>query len=155
MVPDHTGSPGFQGDSEQARASCHRADEADRDRFALARDVERNLAVAEPHRAQALARDHAPRGLPGDPALALAQHVIDRGRDRGHDARGLLLRRLPVKAVGKFLGDEGGRELSRLPALVLHQRGEERDVVADALDREGVERVGLRVDRLGAASARG
>ena len=29
---------------------------------------------------------------------------------------------------------------------MLHDRGKERDVVADAFDREGIKRVGLRID---------
>src|SRR5262249_10326770 len=53
-----------------------------------------------------------------------------------------------MKAGGIFLRQERSRELSRLPALVLHQRREKRDVVAEAFDVEGVERVGLRGDRL-------
>src|SRR5262245_65857595 len=53
-----------------------------------------------------------------------------------------------MKARGIFLRQERGRELSRLPALVLHQRREKRDVVAKPFDVEGVERVGLRGDRL-------
>ena len=57
------------------------------------------------------------------------------------------------KPAGKFLGDEGGGQLALAPARMLHDRGEERDVVADALDGEGVERVGLRVDRRDRASA--
>ena len=51
------------------------------------------------------------------------------------------------KAVGIFLGDEAGRKTPGAPALVLHQRGKERNVVADAVDDEVVERVRLRLDR--------
>ena len=39
-----------------------------------------------------------------------------------------------------------GRQFSGAPALVRHQRGEERNVVTDAVNDEGIERVGLRVD---------
>ena len=52
-----------------------------------------------------------------------------------------------VEAVREFLGDEAGRKLAGAPARMRHQRREERDVVADAVDREGIERFGLRVDR--------
>src|SRR3989442_6735216 len=127
---------------EQAWLLAVGADEADRDRLALSRDVERNLAVAEPDRAQALARDHAPRSLARNPALPFTEHVIDRGRDRGQDARGLRVRHLPVKAVGELLGQERGRELARPPALVLHQRRQEGNVVADAPQPESREPTG-------------
>src|SRR5262249_23416957 len=53
-------------------------------------------------------------------------------------------------AGGNPLREEGGRALPRLPALVLHQRREKRDVVADPSAVEGMERVGLRGDRLSA-----
>ena len=53
-----------------------------------------------------------------------------------------------MEAVGKFLGDEAGRKAARLPARMRHQGREERDVVADAVDHERIERVGLRRDRL-------
>ena len=122
-------------------------DEVHRNRLAVAHDVERDLALAEPHRAALLARDRASRPLAGNAALPLAEHVIDGGRDRGEHARGFSFRRDRLKAVGKFLGQERGREPSRLPALVRHQRREERNVVADALDGEGVERIGLGGDR--------
>ncbi len=45
-----------------------------------------------------------------------------------------------LKAVREFLGDEAGRKPPLAPALMRHQGGEERDVVADAVDGEGVER---------------
>ena len=53
-----------------------------------------------------------------------------------------------MKAAGEFLGDEAGGQRSRLPTRMLHQGGKKRDIVADALDGEGVERIGLRRDRL-------
>ena len=46
-----------------------------------------------------------------------------------------------LKAVGKLLGDEGGREPPLAPARMRHQRGEEGNVVADAVERERVERI--------------
>src|SRR5712691_11611502 len=91
---------------EQAWLLAVGADEADHDRLVLSRDVERNLAVAEPDRAQALARDHTPCRLALIPAIPFTEHVIDRGRDRSQDARGLGIRHLPVEAVGELLGQE-------------------------------------------------
>ena len=58
-----------------------------------------------------------------------------------------------VEAFGIFLGDEAGGEFARAEARVLHERGEEIDVVAEAVDLEGVERGDLRVDRLVAGRA--
>ena len=65
----------------------------------------------------------------------------------------LRVRRRAVEAFGIFLGDEAGGEVARAEARVLHQRREEIDIVADAVDHELVERVDLRVDRCFAASA--
>jgi len=48
--------------------------------------------------------------------------MIDGGGDRGEHTRRLSVRNDRMKAGGIFLGQERGRELSRLPALVLHQR---------------------------------
>ena len=73
-------------------------------------------------------------------ALALVEHVVDGRRDRGHAQRDLALRRRRLEAVRELLGDEAGRQLARLPARMLHQGRQERDVVADAVDGEGVER---------------
>ncbi len=98
------------------------------------------LVLAEPHRAAALARDAAAIELAGNGALALAHHVIDRRRDRSQQPRLLALRHLRMEAAGEFLGDEAGRQLAGAPARMRHQRGEERHVVADAVDVERVER---------------
>src|SRR5262249_8334322 len=133
---------------EQVRVAA--AGGADRDGVAVAGDVERDLAIAQADHALALAHHRLAGALAGDAALALAQDLVDRRRDRGHHLRSVALWHERAEALRVFLGDEGGREGALAPALVLHQRGEERDVVADALDGEGVERVGLRRDRLGA-----
>ncbi len=85
--------------------------------------------------------------LPGNLALAHVLDVIDMRGDGGHDELRLAGRDERGEPIGEFLGDEAGRQLPRAPARVLHQRGKEGDVVADAVDDEGVERVGLRLDR--------
>ena len=51
-----------------------------------------------------------------------------------------------LEAALEFLGDEAGGKPALAPARVLHQRGQERDVVLDPVDDEGIERVGLQVD---------
>ena len=86
--------------------------------------------------------------LARDAALALVEEVVDRRRDRRQAPRGLALRRRRLEPARELLGDEARGQPPLAPARVLHQGGQERNVVADALDREGVERARLRVDRL-------
>ena len=75
------------------------------------------------------------------------ERVVDmRSGDRQPEL-GLALRDQRMETVGKFLGDEAGRKPSLAPARMLHQRRKERNVVADAVDDEGVERRRLGVDR--------
>jgi hypothetical protein len=52
-----------------------------------------------------------------------------------------------VEPLRIFFGDEAGGDVARAKARVLHQCGEEIDIVADAVDHERVERGHLRVDR--------
>ena len=71
------------------------------------------------------------RAAPGRPRMAdEARRSTARSREQ------LRRRRRAVEAVGIFLGDEAGGELARAEARVLHQRREEIDIVADALDLE-------------------
>src|SRR6266481_4340507 len=115
-------------------------DEAHRDAAGLARDIERDLLTLKPHGAAALARDRPPVHLAGNLPLAFAKHVIDRGADRGEPSRDLAFRLPRRKPSWKFLRDEAGRKLALPPARVMHQGRQERDVVADAVDIERVER---------------
>ncbi len=68
-------------------------------------------------------------------------------RDHREPPLGLAFGAQRLKAVRKLLGDKAGRKAPLAPARMLHQRGEERNVVPDAIDDEGVERIGLRLDR--------
>ena len=70
--------------------------------------------------------------------------------DRREPARDLAFRRARRKTLGKFLGDEAGRKIALAPARMVHQRRQERNVVADAVDIERIERGRLRLDRRGA-----
>src|SRR5689334_20476207 len=70
---------GFQPVRTDQRAI--RADELHRDRLALAHDVEPDLLAVEPDRAAAFALHEAAGQLAGNLPLALAEHVIDGGRD--------------------------------------------------------------------------
>src|SRR3569623_3357953 len=106
-------------------------DEADRDRAALTRDLEQNLLTVEPDRAAALALHDAAAHLAGDLALALAEHVIDGRTYGGNPPRDLAFGRAHRKALGEFFRDEACREIALTPARMMHQRRQERDVVAD------------------------
>jgi hypothetical protein len=79
--------------------------------------------------------------------FALAEGVIDRGGNRGNGLRRCALRHGTLETARKFFRNESCAQLAGTPARMLHDRGKERDVVADAFDREGVERVGLCIDR--------
>ena len=56
-------------------------------------------------------------------------------------------RRRKREAFRKLLGDEAGRQLPVAPAWMAHHGGKEGDVVANAVEREGIERQRLRLDR--------
>jgi len=83
-----------------------------------------------------------------DGAAALIAEMIDAGRHRDQGIAHLALRPRGLEALGKFLGNELGGKAPLLPSFVPHQHGQERDVVAEALDGEGVERAAHRLDRL-------
>ena len=108
------------------------------------------MRIAQPDDPPALPLHQPSRRLAGNAPFALAQHMIDSSGNRRDDPCGFRRRLGAMKAVREFFGDEAGGELARLPARMRHQGGEERNVVADAVDREGIERIGLRGDRRGA-----
>ena len=93
--------------------------------------------------------------LPGNAALALVENVVDMRRHHGEAPLGLALGDERMETVGELLGDEAGRQPSLAPARMLHQRRQEGNVVADAVDDEGVERGRLGVDRREPGRARG
>src|SRR5262249_55814055 len=103
-------------------------------RIAFARDVESDLALAEPHGASPLPHHRTPGPLSGNAALSLAKHVVDGGRDRGEHARHFSFGANRMKPAGKLLTEKCRRELSLLPARALHQRGEKRNIVAQPID---------------------
>src|SRR4051794_22354793 len=71
--------------------------------------------------------------------------MIDGSRHSREPAGDLALRRTKCKAFGKFLGYEAGRKITCPPARMVHQGRQERNVVTDAVDEEGIERGRLRV----------
>ena len=73
--------------------------------------------------------------------------MIDRSRNGGHGVRHRAVRGRAFEPARKFLGDESRAQLAITPARVLHNGGKERNIVADALNGEGVERVRLGLDR--------
>src|SRR6266700_612589 len=131
------------------------ADKTHRDGAGLARDVEKDLVATEPHRAPSLALDRTADHLVGNLSLALAEHVIDRRSHRGDPARHLAVSRVGGKSLRKFLRDETGRQPALAPARMIHQCGEERNVVADTVDIERIERGRLRLDGGGARGRMG
>src|SRR5262249_6811276 len=113
------------------------------DRLVLAQNLQPVLALAELDHAARIPANRAARELAGNLSLSLADREIDRGGDRGHQIGDLACGLASAESAGKFLGDERGRQPAGAEALVLHHRGEERNVVPDALDRELVERIRL------------
>ena len=139
---------GFPGRGENSRRTFRAVfDKAHGDPAGFTHNRQRHLDVAEPYGAPALARDQAAAHLTRDAALALADDVINRRRDGRDQARLFALRNDRVKAVGKFLGDKSGRQPAGAPAWIVHDRRQERNVVANAVDVERIERPRLRVDR--------
>ena len=78
--------------------------------------------------------------LPVDQRGAGLQRQLDDRGQRGEVGHQLLVGRRAVEPFGIFLGDEAGGEVAGAEPRVLQQRGEEIDIVGDALDLERVER---------------
>src|SRR5215469_17029621 len=110
-------------------------------------DLSVNLVWAEPDRAAPLTRQRGIE-LTGYLALAFAKHMIDGRSDSSDRVRDLALRRGAFETAREFLGDESRAQLAGAPARLLHDGGEKRDIVPDALDGEGAKRFGLGLDRL-------
>src|SRR5215470_1501468 len=106
----------------------------------FARDLEADLRAVEPYRAQLLARNPPPSHLARDSSPALAEYMVDRSGNGRNGLGGCACRRRRGKAVGKLFGNESGRQFAGLPARMLHERRKKRNVVADAVNIEGVER---------------
>ncbi len=76
-----------------------------------------------------------------DVAAARVAQMIDRTSDRGERRQILAFgRRAAAKPSGNSSLMKPVEMLARAPARMLHHRGEERHVVLDAVDIEGVER---------------
>ena len=92
-------------------------------------------------------RTDGPAHLVGDLAPARVGQVVDGDGDGRQQLQLLALGR--ARALKPPLNSSAMKPVDSLPlapARMLHQRGQERDVVLDAVDDEGVERVGLQVD---------
>ena len=110
--------------------------------------------LAQHDDALALEGDRALRPqLAGDEPLALVVRMVEGCGHAGQSMGALALGLQRGEAVGKFLRDEAGGQARLFPALVLHQRGQEGDVVANALNCEFIERAGLRLNRGGAVAS--
>src|SRR5208283_3036522 len=111
-------------------------------------DRDEETLLAQKANAVALKLDRrAMAQLPGDLAFTLIADVVHQGRDARQLMRELargLLRRKTARILFRY---EARREHAGAPALVRHQRGEEGNVVANAVDDEAVERAGLSLYR--------
>ena len=85
--------------------------------------------------------------LIGDLAAAHVGQVVDGDRHGRQDVELLALRRARLEAALELLGDEAGGKPPFAPARMLHERGQEGNVVLDPVDDEGIQRIGLQVDR--------
>src|ERR1700722_3419756 len=112
------------------------ADKMHRNAVGFARNIERDFVPPQPYRAAAFALYRTADQLAGDLPLALAEHMVDRRPDRCQPPRDLAFGRANRKSPGKFLRYETGGKIALAPARMIHQRGEERNVMTDAVDVE-------------------
>src|SRR3954451_5359280 len=112
------------------------SDETDEGAVGFTRDIETDFAAFQPYRAAALAGHQRADRLTGTLPLALAEHMIDGSADCREPARDLAFWCTNRKSLWEFLGDEAGRKITLAPARMIHQRREERNVVADSFDVE-------------------
>src|SRR6202044_2707080 len=111
--------------------------EQDRDAGMSWLNLELDAAIAQcDHPVELEAHLLGPAQLPGNMPLSLVERMVDQRCGDDQTALGLAHGCQWMESVGKFLGDEAGREPPLAPAGMLHQRGEQRDVVADAGDAE-------------------
>src|ERR1700722_5514875 len=116
------------------------ADKTHRNAVGFARNVECDFVALQPYRAAAFALYRTADHLAGNLPLAFPEHMVDRRPDRSQPPRDLAFGHPNRKSPGKFLRYESGGKIALAPARMIHQRGEERNVMADAVDVEGIER---------------
>src|SRR5271154_6018177 len=109
-------------------------DKADRKVVGLARDLKRNLLALEPHCATALALHGPSNQLARNLPLAFADHVINCGGNRSQPPRNFAFRNTRGESARKLFCDEAGGKPALAPSRMAHQRGEERNIVPDAVD---------------------
>ena len=145
MVPRHSGSPGFQSECASTLRPSANTIATPIIRGSISSSTRRIAHRDHPLELEAHLLGLAQ--LPGNMPLSQVERMVDHRRGHDQTPLGLALGDKRMESVGKFLGDEAGREPSLAPARMLHQRRQKRDVVPDAVDDEGVERGRLRVDR--------
>ena len=64
---------------------------------------------------------------------------FQRQRRTGQLSCGVFAQRRPFKTIGIFFGNKSGRQICRLPARMVDQRRQKRDIVADALQHKPVQ----------------
>ncbi len=78
---------------------------------------------------------------------AASVEAVDIGRGTDQLSQLGFSRRDALKAVGKLIFDIGCRDISRPKPFLIHNRGNERNIVLDSFDMESVERRRLGVER--------
>ena len=93
------------------------------------------ILATDPHHALARERQTTAELIADFRRAFVADHR-DHAADHRQVRHQLRVGRSAVEALGIFLGNEAGRDIARAEARVLHQRREEIDIVADAVDHE-------------------
>src|ERR1700733_10758894 len=110
------------------------ADKMHRNAVGFARDIERDFVALQPYRAAAFALFPTADQLAGDLPLALAEHTVRWSPDPCRPPRDLAFGGANRKSPGKLLRYDTGRKIALAPARMIHQRGEERNVMTDPVD---------------------
>src|SRR5271163_2617014 len=97
--------------------------EQDRDAGMSRLNLELDATIAQcDHPVELEAHLLRPAQLPGNMPLSLVERMVDQRRGDDQTALGFALGGQGMESVGKFLGDEAGREPPLAPAGMLHQR---------------------------------
>jgi hypothetical protein len=110
-------------------------------------EADRVLAPRDAHH-PLLGGKHLRCELPADRTGTVLRLQRRQGSDDCKVLRQARVRGRALEAFRIFLGDEAGRNLAGAETRMLHQRGQEIDIVADPFDDERVQRLHLKADRL-------
>ncbi len=111
-LPDHVARRPVRHQRHRLTERTIGTDEADGDAVALAPDFERDFVAIQPDRTATFTRYGTTIHLTGNLPLALTENMIDGSSHRGDAKRHVAFRRARTKPLGKFLGDEAGRQIA-------------------------------------------